>query len=130
MDVLGLACDESDRAHAVAANVHQRAAVELGVEARVTGAAFPFEREAERGADEPQRADSALREQCPELRRLRVVAPHEALGEHQPGGVGATEALLHLVPVPRERLLDTGRASRPRARGASTRRAARSGSEM
>ncbi len=56
-DPLGLAGQQSRAADAVAAHVHQRPAVELGVPAHVR---LPREQERERRADEPQLADRSL----------------------------------------------------------------------
>ena len=58
---LRLAGEETERVDAVAADVHQRAAVELGVEAGVVRAVNGCELEAEGGADDPQPSDGAVR---------------------------------------------------------------------
>ena len=85
-----LARDQPRAAHAVAADVHERAAVERRVQAHVGVAG---EREREARAHEPHVADRSLAEQLEQARGLRAVAPHERLAEHEPGGLGDVERL-------------------------------------
>jgi hypothetical protein len=75
-DALGLAGDQPRAAHAVAPDVHQRAAVERRAEADVGGVVGD---EPERGADDADFADGRLLDELGEPARLRVVAPHERL---------------------------------------------------
>src|SRR5215207_3930908 len=104
-NALRLPGQEADRVHAVAAEIHHRAAAELGAEAGVLGPAFDCQREAEGDADEPQRSDRTVGDEFRELRRLRMVAPHEPLGEDEPFRFGGGEGLLNRRGMPGERFL-------------------------
>ena len=91
---LGLAGDQARAAHAVAADVHQRAAVERGAEAdvrRVVGD------EPERGADDPDAADGLLRDELGQPAGLRVVAVHERLHQQPVVAFGDVEGALDLA---------------------------------
>ena len=85
---LGLAGDQTGAAHAVAADVHQRAAVERGAEPdirRVVGD------EPERGADDPDAADGLSRDELGQPAGLRVVAVHERLHQQPVVALGDVE---------------------------------------
>ena len=106
-DLLGehgdrVAGDDPAAADAVAADVHQRATGELGVEADV---AEIREREAEDRVHRAEPADRAFPDEALELLRLRMVAVHERLGEHEPGRLGGVERLLDLLRDAGVRLL-------------------------
>ena len=103
---LRLARDQAEAADAVAADVHQRPAVESGVEARVARTALGREVEGKGGADDSHPPGDARVDQLGQPARLRMMPPHEALREDEPGGFRAVEGLLDLVRVLRERLLD------------------------
>ena len=85
-----LAGKEARAADAVAADVHERAAVERRVEPHVSGA----DRERERCAHEPKLADGAAAHELEQALRLGMVAPHEGLHEQAPGAVGGVEGAL------------------------------------
>src|SRR4029453_7354347 len=89
-------------ADAVAADVHQPAALEIGLQADVVGVAGV---ERERGAGDAQLADVAGGEELPGARQLRVVAPHERLLQHAPLALGDVEGALDLLGVTAHRLL-------------------------
>src|SRR6185437_4892282 len=74
---LWLAGDQAEAADAVAADVHQRAAVEGRVEACIAGAPLSGEVEREGGADDSHPPGNALVDQLGQPARLRVVTPHE-----------------------------------------------------
>ncbi len=93
--------DEARGADAVAPDVHERPAVERGLPARVARLA---EVERERRAHEAHLPD--LGQQVDERAHLRVVAPHEPLGEDEPLPLGDVERVLDLRGAARERLLD------------------------
>ena len=95
-----LAGEQPRGADAVAADVHQRAALERRLQAHVAGT---LEQEGERCPDQAQLAD--LLEQLDEPARLRVVAPHERLGEHEAAALGGVERARDVVGVTRQRLL-------------------------
>ena len=101
LDALGLAAQQPQRADAVAADVHQRAAVELGVAADVRAVG---EREAERRADGARLADGLAGEPAEGL-DARVQAPHHALHQHAPGSLGGVERGLDVGRPARQRLL-------------------------
>ncbi len=102
VDVLGLAAEEARAADVVTADVHQRAALDIGAQADVV---LVVERVAERRADEPQLADRALVDELLRTLRLRVVAVHERLAQQAAGALGRVERRLDLVGVARHRLL-------------------------
>ena len=85
---LGLAGEQARAAHAVAAHVHQAAALDVGAQADVVRV---VERVAERGADDAQLADRAVADELDELRGLRVVPVHEGLGEQASGALAGVE---------------------------------------
>ena len=89
-------------ADAVAADVHQRAALDVRAQPDVVRV---VERVAERRADEPELADRALVDQLLQPLRLRIVAVHEGLGQEAAGAVGRVERRLDLLRMARERLL-------------------------
>src|SRR5581483_12042438 len=78
VDVLRLAREEPRAAHAVAADIHQRPAVDLRAQADVL---LVVERVAEGGPDEAQLADGSSIHELLQPPRLRVVAIHEGLHE-------------------------------------------------
>src|SRR5581483_8644057 len=84
VDVLRLAREEPRAAHAVAADVHQRPALDVRTEPDVV---LVVERVAERRADEAELADRALGNERRELRRLRIVPVHEGLREQEAGAL-------------------------------------------
>src|SRR4051812_47924857 len=100
---LGLgAAHQAQRAHAVAADVHQRSALELGQPADVPRVG---QVEAERRADVAQPARHAVAHEPLERLRLRVEAPHERLHQHAAGALGRVERRLDLRRAARQRLL-------------------------
>ena len=100
--VLRVARDEADPADAVAADVHQRAAVELRQRTNVRQV---LERERERRLDGAEPSDGAARDELAHLRRLGMVAVHEGLGQDQTRLVRGRERLLDLRRATRVRLL-------------------------
>ena len=92
----GLAAEEARAGDVVTADIHQRAAFELGAQADVV---VVVERVAEHRAHEPQLADRAVRHELPQTLRLRIVAVHERLAEEEARAVGGVERGGHLVRV-------------------------------
>ena len=92
-DPLRLARKQADRAHAVAADVHHRAAVELGQRADVREV---VERERERRLDHLEAADRTADDEVPYDGGLGMVAVHERLHQHEPLRVGDRERRLCL----------------------------------
>jgi len=99
---LGLARQQARAADAVAADVHQRASVEVGEQADVLRV---VEEEAERGPDEPQPADRALGDELRQPPRLRREPPHECLHQQPARVLGGVEGVLGVDGGSRERLL-------------------------
>jgi hypothetical protein len=99
---LGLARQHPRPVHAVAADVHDRAAVERRIEPDV---AAGHEREAEDGAHRLQAADRAVPDERAQPVRLRVVAVHERLRQHAPCPLRRVEGALGVRRPRRERLL-------------------------
>ena len=102
VDRLRLAGEQARPADAVTADVHERAAVQVGGEADVLDVA---EAEAEGRADELERADRAALHELLRLGRLRVVPVHEGLHEKPIRPLGRREGALDLLGVPVEGLL-------------------------
>jgi hypothetical protein len=98
----GLAREQAGPAHAVAAHVHEAAAVERRVEPDVRGVG---EREAEDGADHTETPDRSLLDELLQPLRLGVVAVHERFHEQAEGPVGGVEGALDVVGVAAEWLL-------------------------
>ena len=121
--VLGLAAEQPRAADAVAADVHQRAAVEVGDHPDVAQVA---QREAERRADVAEPADRAVLDERPRDRRLRVVAPHEGLHHDDAGARRRRPTPPRPRPTGASRASRRGRACRPRSPSSSTRGACRS----
>jgi hypothetical protein len=99
------AAERPYRVHAVAADVHQGAAVELRIEPCVAGPVHCGELEAERGPDDARPPDRALCEQSRDRPRLGVMPPHKTLREDEPLALGVVEGLLGLCHPAREGLL-------------------------
>ena len=95
-----LAGQQPGAAHAVAADVHERAALQVGPQPDVGRI---VEDEAERRPDRLEPPD--LGQELEEPPDLRVVAPHEALGQDEPGPLGQVERGDDLVGPARVRLL-------------------------
>ena len=87
---LGLTREQARAADAVAADVHEAPALDVGAQADVLGV---VERVAERRADDAQLADRAVANELDETRRLRVVPVHERLGQQAPAPLGSVEGL-------------------------------------
>src|SRR5215211_1309772 len=102
---LRLAGHEADRAHAIATDVHQRAAVELGPEAGVVLAVHGGELEAHGDPHDAKASNRAFGHELRDLRGLRVMPPHEPLREDEARGLGDIERALDFLRVPGERLL-------------------------
>ena len=100
---LGLAREEPRSAHAVAADVHQAAALDVGAQADVVRV---VERVAEGRADDAQLADRAVRGRA---RRARFVCGlwryMNASVSRRPAALGRVERLLDVGRVPAQRLL-------------------------
>ena len=95
-----LAGQQPGATDAVAADVHQRAAVEVGPEPDV-GLVLEGEREGR-----PDRLEAAdRRQQLEDALRLAGVPPHERLHQDEPGAIGGVERLGHLLGPPGVRLL-------------------------
>ena len=126
-DALGLAGEQPHRAHAVAADVHQPAAVERRLQPHVVR---PVRRRRGRTRTRARTSRSVptapLAHQLAQPPRLRVVAPHERLGQHAAGAVGGVERRLGLLRAAASAASPTARACRPPARGSTTARAASS----
>ena len=101
-DALRLACEQADRVDAIAADVHHRAAVELGERAHVRQV---LERERERRLDDLEAPDRAAGDEVANDGGLRMVAVHEGLHQHAPRRVGGGERRLGLGGAARVRLL-------------------------
>ena len=99
---LGLARDQARSAHAIATDIHQRAAVERGAEAHVGGVVGD---EPERRADDPYPADRLLRDELGQPARLRVVPVHERLHQQPVLALGHIEGALDLLGATAQRLL-------------------------
>src|SRR5437588_1335765 len=114
---LGLARQQTRAADAVAPDVHERAALEVGQQADILRV---VEEEAEGGPDEPQPADRALGDELGQPLRLRRVTPHERLHQQPACVLGGVEGVLGIGGGSRERLLaqhvlaGLERADRPR----------------
>src|SRR5439155_16955387 len=93
VDPLWLARQQARAADAIAPDVHQRAALEVGQQPDVLRIA---EEEAEGGAHEPQASDRALGYELRQPLRLRVVAIHERLHQQPARTAGGGEGLLSL----------------------------------
>ena len=100
-DVRLLARDEARAAHAVAAHVHERAALERGADADVRVVARAgWLNVARTATSSPMRGSSSTsRAACGR------VAPHEGLHEHQAGGLGGIPGHVDLGGVARVGLL-------------------------
>ena len=85
---LGLAGHEPGDVDAVAADVEERPAAELGAQTDVAG---PDERERELRANEAERADCPPANELLQPLRLRLVPVHEALHQHEPRPLGDVE---------------------------------------
>jgi hypothetical protein len=101
-DALRLADERAEAADAVAADVHQRSASELGAHARVLRI---IEVEAERRSQASELADCATLDELCEPICLRMVAGREALRQPPTGPLCRVERALHFVRVPAEGLL-------------------------
>ncbi len=99
---LRLAGQQPRCAHAVAADVHQRASLQIGAQAHVSRI---VEVEAEGGADEPQAADRAGPDELHQARGLRVMAIHERLHEQTVVALGQVERRPHVGLAAAQRLL-------------------------
>ena len=99
---LRLAGEQPRAADAVTPDIHQCTTLEIRLQPDVLRV---VQRIAERRPHEPKLADRAVGDQRGELRRLRVVAPHERLGQDPPGALGGVERGLHLLGMARHRLL-------------------------
>ena len=121
-DALRLAGQQPRAAHAVAADVHQRPALERGLQADVARA---------RAANAKPRGSSAARRPRPRATssrsalRLRMVAPHERLGEHAARALGQRRSASTTSGSARQRLLAQHVLAGLERRGATTARAAR-----
>jgi hypothetical protein len=104
LDPLRLSREQPDRIDAVRADVHQRTAVQFGVEAGVIRAVYGRDVKAEGRADKPQAPDDVRAGEFHELGGLRVVSPHEPLGHDQPALVCAVEYPLDCFWVAGKRL--------------------------
>ena len=100
--VLRLSRQQADPADAVAADVHQRAAVELGQRANVREV-VEGEREGRLHGAEP--SDRAVGDESGDRRGLRMVAIHERLRQDEPRGVRGVERFLGLAGMARVGLL-------------------------
>ena len=103
VDPLGLASEQARAADAVAADVHQRTAVEVGRQPHVADLG---QREAERRADVVEPSDRAVLDERLGHRGLRVVTPHERLHHDHAGALGGVPGLLDLGGAARVGLLD------------------------
>src|SRR5262249_60604394 len=101
-DELRLSCDESAAADAVAADIHQRAAVELRPEPDVLAVR---EREAEPRVQRAKLADSTREDELVQGVGLQVVAIHERLHEDAVVLLGDVECALDVLRVTRHGLL-------------------------
>src|SRR4029079_11438066 len=99
---LGLAGKETRARHAVTADVHEPAALELVVQAHVTRVVA---REAERRGAETEPPDRPALDELLEAPRLRVVPVHECLHENPAGLLGGVEGPLDVLWMAAERLL-------------------------
>ena len=101
-DALRLTGQEPGAADAVATNVHQSAAVQIGREPDI---GWIRQGEAEGGADGTELPDRPAGDELLEPRSLGVVPVHERLRQQEPGSVGRVEHLLDVVGLPAQRLL-------------------------
>ena len=92
--------DEARAADAVAPDVHQRAALELGAQADVAGREPPKQNCARITRSSPTPGD-----QLAQPRGLRRVAPHERLHQHAVRALGGVEGALGVRGMARQRLL-------------------------
>jgi hypothetical protein len=88
-----LAREEARPAHAVAPDVHERSAVELGSEPHVIDVLQP---EPERRVDRAEPADRPVRQELGDAAPLWVVAVHERLHQHEARPVGEVEGIHHV----------------------------------
>src|SRR6266702_2488753 len=93
---LGLAAEQSRAADVVTADVHERAALDLGAKPDV---ALVVEAVAERGADQAELADCAVVDELLQPPRLAVVPVHERLAEEAARALGRVEGGLDVVDV-------------------------------
>src|SRR6185295_16070235 len=98
----GLAGEQTRTADAIAADVHEPAAVERRVESHVRRVG---QREAEHSPDQAQAPDRPSVDELLESRRLRIVAVHERLHQEAAGLVGGVEGALDLLRVTAEGFL-------------------------
>src|SRR5207244_9988083 len=100
--LLGLTGEQTGSAYAVAADIHQTAALHLRSQADVLRV---VQRITEAGANEPQVPDRALVHELTEPFGLRVVAVHERLHQDSLRLLRRVECRLDVADVPAHRLL-------------------------
>ena len=110
-DVGFLAGDEPRPTDAVAADIHERAAIEIGPQPDV---GRPFLDVAERGPDRLECPDR--RQALDEAAGLGMMAPHEGFRQDEAGPVGSIERLVDLRRMARVRSVSESQSHRGRNR--------------